>query len=337
MVIIKTRYIVTGAAGHLGSTIIRSLLELQQAVHGLVLLSEKPIVPGAEYITGDVLNPESLRPLFRREDGEKLTVIHTAGIVDATGATNDRMFDVNVIGTRNMLRCCREYRVDKLVYVSSVHAIPESSGESLQTEIQDFSPGLVIGGYAKTKAQATQEVLDAVKAGLTAVVVHPSGIIGPYDKGRNHLVQLLLDFMEGRLPACVKGGYDFVDVRDVAEGCLLAAEYGRSGECYILSGAYHEVKEILDLAGPLCGKRCPPVLPMPLARGAEPFLRFWAVRHGQRPLYTKYSLDTLCSRTRFSSKKAQSDLGYSVRKIQTTVQDTVGWLMTQGIGVRAYS
>ena len=154
-----------------------------------------------------MLKPESLYPLFQRVKDERLVVIHTAGLIDVTGEMSRRLYDVNVTGTKNVLALCAKYQVEKLVYVSSVHAIPETGQPTLQTEITEFSPETVVGGYAKTKSEATQAVLDAAANGLPAVVVHPSGIIGPYDEGRNHLVQMVRDFMEGRLPACVKGGY----------------------------------------------------------------------------------------------------------------------------------
>lgn len=322
------RYIVTGAAGHLGSTVVRLLLEQGASVRGLLLPDEQPAVPGAEYIHGDVLLPEYLSPLFQRKQDEKIVMIHTAGLVDVTGEMSQRLYEVNVNGTKNIVALCRKYHVDRLVYVSSVHAIPETGFPVVQAEITEFSPEQVVGDYAKTKAEATQAVLNAVSCGLPAVVVQPSGIIGPYDEGRNHLVQLIRDFMKGKLPACVKGGYDFVDVRDVAEGCILAAERGRVGDCYILSGEYHEIQEILSIASILCGKKTPPVLPMALARLAEPILCFWAKQQGMRPLYTRYSLDTVCSPTRFSAQKAKIELGYSTRRIQSTVRDTVLWLMT---------
>lgn len=321
-----TRYIVTGAVGHLGSTVVRLLLEQGALVRGLLLPDEQPTVSGAEYIHGDVLTPDHLSPLFQREQDEKIVMIHTAGLIDVTGEMSQRLYDVNVNGTKNILALCQKYRVDRLVYVSSVHAIPETGVPVVQTEITEFSPEQVVGGYAKTKAEATQAVLNVVSYGLPAVVVHPSGIIGPYDEGRNHLVQLIRDFMEGKLPVCVKGGYDLVDVRDVAEGCILAAERGRVGECYILSGEYQEIQEILSTAAILCGKKTPPVLPMALARLAEPVLCFWAKQQGMRPLYTRYSLDTVCSPTRFSAQKAKSELGYSTRRIQSTIRDTVQWL-----------
>lgn len=327
-------YLVTGAAGHLGSTVVRLLLEQGARVRGLLLPDEQPIVPGVEYIHGNVLTPEHLSPLFRREQDERIVVIHTAGLIDVTGKMSQQLYDVNVTGTKNILALCQKYHADKLVYVSSVHAIPETGRPTVQTEISTFSPESVVGGYAKTKAEATQAVLDAVSNGLPAVVVHPSGIIGPYDMGRNHLVQMVRDFMEGHLPACVKGGYDLVDVRDVAEGCILAAERGRIGECYILSGEYQEIQAILSIVAALCRKKTPPIIPMPLARLAEPLLCFISEWRGLRPLYTRYSLDTMCSPTRFSSQKAKAELGYTARHIKSTIRDTVQWLIEHTEGVQ---
>lgn len=135
---------------------------------------------------------------------------------------------MNVNGTKNVIALCREFGVRRLVYVSSVHAIPDTDSMSVLKEIKEFSPEKVVGGYARTKAEATQAVLSAVQGGLDAVIVHPSGIIGPYDRSGNHLVQLVNDYLSGRIPVCVKGGYDLVDVRDVAYGCLMAAEKGRA-------------------------------------------------------------------------------------------------------------
>ena len=323
-----TRYIITGAAGHLGSTIIRLLLADGQKVRGLILPIELPAVEGAEYVQGNILNPESLAQLFLREEGERLVVIHTAGIVDITGQISENLRRVNVTGTKNILALCIKHHVDKLVYVSSVHAIPESGTSVPQTEIAGFDPALVTGGYAKTKAEATALVLEAVTHGLPAVVVHPSGIIGPYDDGRNHLVQMVRDFTEGKLPFCIKGGYDLVDVRDAARGCILAAERGHPGECYILSGTYQSIEDVLKMTGQLCGKKGPVMLPMALVRAVEPVLGLVSRLFGLRPLYTKYSLDTVCTKTRFSVRKAREELGYAIRPIRETVEDTVRWLST---------
>jgi len=319
------KYIITGIGGHLGHAITKALLERKERVRGLLLPGQKPNFTGVEYIWGDVTQPESLLPLFRNDE-EPVCLIHAAGMVDATGRMSQKLYDVNVGGTKNILALCRQFQVDKLVYVSSVHAIPEHRKLTVQAEISQFDPALVEGGYAKSKAEATQAVLNAAASGLPAVVVHPSGILGPYDDGQNHLVQLVRDFALGRLPACVKGGYDFVDVRDVAQGCILAAEQGVPGECYLLTGQYHEIREILGITAEMTGRKKPVVLPTILARMGVPLLDFLAKRQNRRPLYTNYSLDTLGSRTRFSHRKASEALGYRTRDIQTTICDTLRWL-----------
>jgi len=169
--------------------------------------------------------------------------------------------------------------------------------------------------------------LDFAADGLPALLVHPSGIIGPYDEGRNHLVQLAGDFIDGKLPVCVRGGYDFADVRDVANGCLLAAEKGRVGQGYILSGQYLSVSHLLRRVGTLCGKRPPLLVPMPLARLAAPLIERRAKARGTRPLYTLYSLLALTSNSNFDNQKARAELGYFPRNIDETIQDMTRWLM----------
>lgn len=320
-------YLVTGARGHLGGTLVRLLERSGGEVRGLKL-------PGEEgedrervtYFSSDVRDKDSLRPLFQGVAGREAVVFHTAAIVDISGEVTPQMYDVNVNGTKNVLALCREYGVRRLVYVSSVHAIPEKGSSSVLREVDRFSPQMVTGGYAKTKAEATQAVLDAAAQGLDAVVVHPSGILGPFDGPGNHMVQLVKEYVAGKLPACVKGGYDFVDVRDVAAGCLAAAEKGRKGECYILSNRHYEIKEVLAMARKLCHGRRLPVLPMWMAQAAQPLLGFVAKVRKQRPLYTKYSLYTLRSNDKFDHGKATAELGYRPRDLRQTVRDTVRWL-----------
>lgn len=320
-------YLVTGACGHLGGTLVRLLERTGAQVRGLRLPEEQARDRAhVTYYPGDVRDRDSLRPLFQGLADREVVVFHTAAIVDISGEATPQMVDVNVNGTKNILALCREYGVKRLVYVSSVHAIPEKDGYAVLREVDRFSPRQVTGGYAKTKAEATQAVLDAAAQGLDAVVVHPSGILGPFDGTGNHLVQLVKEYAGGKLPACVKGGYDFVDVRDVAAGCLAAAEKGRSGQCYILSNRHYEVKEVLAMAKTLCHGRRLPVLPMWMAQAAEPLLGWVARVKKQRPLYTKYSLYTLRSNDRFDHGKATAELGYRPRDLRQTVRDTLRWL-----------
>ena len=320
----KKLFIITGANGHLGGTIVRMLNGRPVQVRGLVFGDKKKQDTGSiHYYSGDVREPETLRPLFEGCEDMETIVIHTAGIIDISNHVSPELYDVNVNGTKNILALCREYPVKRLVYVSSVHAIPEQKRGNVTGEIRDFSPDAVVGGYAKTKAEATREVRRAAQEGLDAVVVHPSGILGPYDRSGNHLVQMVAEYLHGTLPACVKGGYDFVDVRDVAEGCLLAVEKGRKGECYILSDRYCEIREVLEIAGAVSGKKKLPVLPLWMAKMAAPFIQLHARRKKRRPLYTAYSLHVLGTGERFSHKKATEELGYHPRDLKVTIRDMV--------------
>ena len=324
-------FIVTGACGHLGSTLVRLLHSRGERVRGLMLPTEGAIaVENVEYFVGDVRDKESLRPLFENAGDAELYVLHTAGIVDISGEFSSTLYDVNVNGTRNLVELCRQYRIKRLLYVSSVHAIPEKDSVSVLQEVDQFSADRVVGGYAKTKAEATQAVLEAARTDLNAVVVHPSGILGPFDGSGNHMVQLVVSYLRGKLPACVKGGYDFVDVRDVALGCLLALERGRRGECYILSNRHYEIRELLDMLRQIAGGRRLPVLPLWMARAASPLLQYMARRRRERPLFTRYSLYTLSSNDRFSHDKATCELGYRPRDLFQTLRDTVAWLREKG-------
>lgn len=324
----KTLYLVTGANGHLGSAICKQLRDNGKNVRGLVLQKTDTSFlreTGTEICFGDVTDVDSLKNFFACDPSDRLFVLHTAGIVDIHAKTAVNMQAVNVDGTKNMIDMCIERGVQKFVYVSSVHAIPEKPKGETILETREFSPDLVIGGYAKSKAKATALVLENATA-AHAVVVHPSGIIGPYPGAGNHLVQLVKSYITGKLTACVGGGYDFVDVRDVANGVISACERGAIGECYILSGKYFEIKRMLAyLRAMTHGKRFS-VLPMWLAKAAAPLLTLIASGRHQKPLYTKYSLYTLTANGNFSNAKARQQLAYMTRDFSETLSDTVAWL-----------
>lgn len=322
----KPLYIITGANGHLGNTIISLLLETDCEIRGLILPQETGSnLDRVYYIQGNICDQNSLRPLFDQTDGRDVYVIHTAGLISIQPHISRQLYQVNVIGTKNMLELSKEYHVKKFLYTSSVHALPISNQLSIIKEVHHFSSTMVEGGYAKSKAEASQAVLDASKDGLCTIITHPSGIIGPNGNTSNHLVQMLMDDIQGKLPACIRGGYDFVDVRDVAKGCLLALQYGRCGECYILSNRYYEIKDVLAMIHQIAGKHTLPTLPMWMAKLASPIMCQYARLKHQRPLYTPYTLMTLQSNARFSHDKASKELGYYPRDLYETMKDTIAW------------
>ncbi len=324
-------YIVTGANGHVGNTMVRRLLRDGKKVRGLILpedashtLDGLPV----ELVRADLRDREALRPLLAHSPDETVYVIHTAGIVTIASKFRQEVYDVNVGGTENLLGLCHEYGVKRLLYVSSVHAIPEKPAGESMTEIDHFEQENAVGLYARTKAAATQLVLDNNRDGLETVVVHPSGIVGPGDYGHGHLTQMVMDYMDHRLTACVKGGYDFVDVRDVCEGILAALEHGRPGECYILSGSYCDIPQFLEILHEVSHRRpVKTVLPLWFAKLTAPLAElYYKLRH-QPPLFTRYSLYTLRANAGFSHQKATRELGYKPRPLRDTLADTVSWLV----------
>lgn len=331
----KRMFIITGVGGHVGNNIARLLLERGEQVRGLARENEDvTMLYGTDIsiVRGDVRRPETLEPLFYGVDADcDVIFIHTAGLINIGSHNLKQVEEVNVGGTRNVIDLCCRHRVKKLAYISSVHAIPEQPKGVTMTEVSSFSPDSVEGAYAKSKAAATQLVLDAAKEGLDVTVVHPSGIIGPDDYGKGHMTQMIESYLNGSLTACVEGGYDFVDVRDVAEGTIEAAEHGRSGECYILSGQYVRVSDLLNRLHEITGRRAvSTVLPMWFARLTAPLAELFYRIRGEVPLYTRYSLFTLTSNAAFSCAKARRDLGYHVRDLNATLRDTVLSLARQG-------
>lgn len=323
-------YIVTGANGHLGGALIRLLIERNEDVRGLILPNETMSESVSKHIAlvkGDIREPETLKTLFDRAENREAIVIHTAGIVSIGEEIAPAMYDVNVNGVRNMCALALKHNVKRFIYVSSVHAIPEKERMQVMEETREFSPNAVTGGYAKTKAEATGIVLDYAAQGLNAIVVHPSGIMGPYEAKGNHLVQLIADYLSGKLPAVVKGGYDIVDVRDVAYGILQAAVKGKKGDTFILSNRHYEITDIIEMARIIANKkRKLPIIPMPLVKIVLPIITGIAKLRRRRPLFTRYSLSALTSNDRYSHDKATMQLGYRPRDLFETMKDTIAWI-----------
>lgn len=269
------KYLITGATGFLGRAVLAQLRDTKAEIHALVMEGDplaRELPQNVRVITGDVCDEAALGRFFAGAD-EHTCVIHCAGMISVATHPGDRIYRVNVDGTRNILKFCCKCGVGKLVHVSSVHAIPEKPKGTEIAETTTFAPELVRGDYAKSKAMATALVLQAAKEGLNASVVFPSGIIGPGDLGKGSITNMLLSFLAGKLPLAVKGGYDFVDVRDVAAGILACAERGLPGHGYILSGHYATIRDILELVKKTVNlRRSVSYLPISFAKLVAPLL-----------------------------------------------------------------
>lgn len=326
-------YLVTGAAGHLGSTVIKKLLEKNARVRAFILPSDQTDMDTrVEIIRGDITNPDDIKKFLYNPENENLVVIHCAGIVSIKSKFDQKVYDVNVGGTKKIVDASLIAGVKTFLYVSSVHAIPEKPKGETMTEITHFDQKQVVGLYAETKAEATAYVLDAFNKGLDARIVHPSGIIGPYNKGDNHTVAMLIDYLQGRLTSAIAGGYDFVDVRDVAIGILECLEKGRPGQTYILTGGYYRLTYILDIASRITGKKpIRNILPLWFVKFLAPVEELYYRILRRPPLFTTYSIYTVSSNARFSHEKATKELGYNPRPIKETIKDTISYLELEDI------
>lgn len=322
------RIILTGSSGHLGSTLLNILKNSSYEINALIMPGQKkPILASnIHYFEGDIRQITSLEPLFITNSNEELYVIHAAAIISITSKMNSNLYNVNVNGTKNIISLCLKYHVKKLIQVSSVHALPTLPDHHLMSEINIFDANKVHGAYAKTKAMAASLIMAAIPKGLNAILVFPSGIIGPNDEGQNHLIQLFIHYLKHSLPFCINGGYDFVDVRDVAQGIIIALEKGKIGSTYLLTGHYSTIKDLLLMLNP---KKNIYNLPRIFAYLSLPFINFYCSLKYLRPLYTSYSLSTLKSNSNFSSQKAIIDLGYNSRPLIQSVNDTKKYLISK--------
>lgn len=318
--------LVTGAAGHIGNVLVRELLSEGKQVRALILPGEDiSSLEGLkiEKIEGNVLDAVSLERAMKGID----TVFHLAGVISIMPGHNEWMRKVNVDGTKNVLQAARKADIKRLVYTSSIHALSRDWKGKINEKVP-FDPNNPVGVYDRTKAEASLAVLDAVRAGLDAVIVCPTGVIGPHDYRGSEMGDLLMDWLRRRMHFLVKGAYDFVDVRDVARGHIRACDRGKTGEVYILSGRQIKVLELKKMVQEVLGRRIISItVPIWMAKiGAKIMPPYYRLTK-KKPKFTDYSLETLQSNSDVSCEKAKRELGYKPRNLATTIKDTVMWLV----------
>jgi len=324
--------VVTGATGHVGNVLVRELLNRGYSIR-VVVLPEDDQLPisqlDVEVVQGNITDITSLKHAFRGAD----VVFHLASIVTIMPGMVSLLESVNVGGLRNVISSCRTNNVRRLVYTSSIHAIAEPPHGTIIDESQRFDPDRVLGDYARSKARATLLLQDEVnKGGLDAVICCPTGIIGPWDYGISNIGQLIIDFASGHLKSYVKGAYDFVDVRDVAQGLILAAEKGQSGRHYVFSGSQVQVPELMGELASAIGYPAPTYrIPAGIARIAGILASVYYRLLRRRPVFTAYSIDVLHSNSQVSSARAKEELGFSARSWRESIRDQVEWFRVEGI------
>lgn len=319
--------LVTGATGHIGNVLVRTLLAQQKSVRALVLPGEdlSPLAGlEVECIEGDILEPGSV---FRALQGVQ-DVFHLAGVISIMPGRNRLVQQVNVQGTRNVLRMARLAGVRRLVYTSSIHALQRPPHGVVIDEAIPYDPEHAISAYDRSKAEASLLVEDAAVHGLDAVIACPTGVLGPHDYRGSEMGLVIRSAMRSGPQLCVDAAYDFVDVRDVASGLIQALEKGRTGESYILSGEQLSLTRLARLVQAALGRRAALLrLPISLARIGAWFGPWYYRLTHQTPRLTPYAVATVTSNSVISHAKASQELGYNARPLSETIRDTVHWLV----------
>ncbi|MDP1714734.1 MAG: SDR family oxidoreductase [Anaerolineales bacterium] len=319
-------WLVTGATGHVGNVLVRKLLERGEKVRALILPDEcHESISGlnVDAFEGDVLNLDSVFESMRGIKG----IFHLAGVISIMPGANPFVRKVNVEGTRNILHAAMESGIKKLIYTSSIHALQRVENGVID-ETVPYDMDNPYGAYDRSKAEATLDVLNAARSGLEAVVTCPTGVIGPYDFRSSMMGAVIHDAAVSKPTLYVDGAYDFVDVRDVAAGLISAAENGKRGESYILSGQKITVRYLLETVREITGKNFFQMkIPFDFAKFAAVFTPLYYRLAHSTPRFTPYSLEVLQSNSNISHAKATRELGYAPRSVYESIKDTVKWFL----------
>ncbi len=323
--------LVTGATGHIGNNLVRALLARGERVRVLVRggSSLKPLEGlDVERVEGDLRDAPSLERAVSGSEG----VYHVAAMVSIRSGDRKTLWDVNVAGTARLLSAARKAGVRRVVHTSSFGAIGQNpDGPSDEQHALDANEPAT--DYERSKAEAETEVLREVERGLDACIVNPCATVGPFDFRPGLVGRTVLDFALGKMKAYVPGAFDWVPMRDVIAGHLLAMEKGGAGERYVLSGEVATLDEILDWLADDTGRprprlRVPPALMLALSVPKD-FVeaRYFPERY---PRFNRHSIRLLTSGKYGSNQKARRELGLSPTPIREAFRDAVAWFRDNG-------
>ncbi len=320
--------VVTGAAGHIGANLVRALVSQGRPTRCVVHVNSRPVDGlDTEIVRGDVRDFDSLCRAFVGAD----VVYHLAAFISLSMSDWPTLEAVNVLGTRNVIEACRRSGVRRLVHFSSIHALTQEPFSSPVDESRPLVESRRVPPYDRSKAAAEMEVRRAIAQGLDAVIVYPTAIIGPHDYQPSFFGEALLRLAKHKLPALVTGGFDWVDVRDVVAGAMLAESGAPRGAGYLLSGHWVSMCDIAAGVAEITGVPAARfVCPLWLARASAPVIKGISRLNGKRPLYTDVSLRALKSNRHISHEKATRELGYHPRPFRETLVDTLRWFTESG-------
>lgn len=319
--------LVTGGGGRLGNVLVRRLLENGEEVRVLEPGSLPESLEGLEidFVSGSVLDADDVA---RALDGVGV-VYHLAAKIDLRPKKDPMMMPINIDGTRTVVEACLS-RGLRMVHTSSHHAVEREPLEEPLTEERPLALDEKCD-YHRSKAVGETIVLDACGRGLNACIVNPGSMIGPFDYEPSMIGAALIDMYFGRIPVLLDLLSDYVDVRDVADGMIAAAEKGRVGERYFLTGDVVPIMDMVSLYGELTGAKVPTrALPLWFGWVLLPFALAGSAVTKSDPFITADMLRASVSNAVVSHDKAGRELGYAIRPLRESLTDAVAWYRERG-------
>jgi len=323
--------LVTGAAGHVGTNLVRALVEKKESVRVLLRRSgnnNSMESLDVERVYGDLRDRKSLEEVVRGCQ----YIYHLGALISIRYGDERNLFETNVLGTRKLLQCALKAGVERVVHCSSFGAIGiNPTGPS--NERWTVNPLEPISNYELTKFLAEYEVLHAVTCGLNVTIANPSAVVGPWDYQPSLFGKTIVDFCNGKMKAYVAGDFVFVSVYDVVEGLQLTMAKGQVGNRYLLSGEVVTIDEILSWLSEFTGVPRPRIrIPFPLMKNIA-WVKDWVQRRyfpSSAPRFTYHSIRHLNSGKRADNSKARKELGFQPTSVKKALEEAVNWFSTHG-------
>ncbi|MEE2748277.1 MAG: NAD-dependent epimerase/dehydratase family protein [Candidatus Thermoplasmatota archaeon] len=320
---------VTGGSGHVGGNLVRHLLDAGYQVRCLVRKDVRALDGlDVELVNGSLTDSTTLIQHMMDVD----VVFHAAAFVAVEKSNEDLMRKINVGGTTAMVEAALEANVPRFIHFSSVHAFSQRPTSEALTEERPLVSNPKSAPYDRTKAAAQEIVYEACNQGLNASIIHPTGIIGPFDFKPSRMGQVLCDMANGKMPITINTGFNWVDVRDVCIAAINCIDQGKSGQHYIVPGQWGSMKSLADVVSSTIGRKTTRfTFPFWTAYLALPFAAIKSKITGKRPSFSRGSLHALAVQCRdIPGTLARDELDHHPRKLSETVRDTVEWMQTQG-------
>ena len=320
--------VVTGAGGFLGSVLVRELVARGRSVRAIIRSNAKALEElDIEIVAADIRDSSSIdRALAGAE-----SVFHLASAISLSGDRSGSVTATNIDGARNVAEAALKNGVKRFIHCSSIHVFDlKDHGKTINENTIRVTTDSPV--YDRTKYAGEIAVRNLIKMGLPAVVIHPTGVIGPGDHRPSRMGQVLIDLSSKKLPALISGGFNWVDVRDVCVGALAAEEFGRIGESYILSGQWHSTRQLATFGEEITGTPPPNFdLPMWLAQGIAPIGSLLGNISNNEYRLNSDTVSALKAARKISSAKAETELGFKSRPIRNSVHDAYKWFEKFGL------